>query len=403
MKREELKASFERIKPDEAAKRRMLENIMNEYERKKGKNMALNLRRAIPALAMVFVISGGLLVYSLTEKYNNNLSGSDRYSDADYPGTAREDYAAPILNQFQLGNRHYILLTDDLREEFRLPAVIDEKDIGEKIGIIEKSIDSSLIGSEIYGYIPAGCEAIVAVKIDNEYKLFRFFSFESYNSNRDEDAVEYLKLYGINNAEDIAEIYLISHSEQGKIQGYTDIVAKLTDRKEIADFYRFYSALKDSSDKYFDTLFNYRSNYTDGAETGYAAPGIADPELYAPDRTGGTGETVTDIIKERDSIAEDLPLIKDNDNNGVQSADTPVSNRQSEAGFSGYTDMGNTGSGEVSPSHGSAGYALENFITIRIFNQNGIYYDSPYYRNIGFISRYELNEEFREFLEGYIK
>jgi hypothetical protein len=46
------------------------------------------------------------------------------------------------------------------------------------------------------------------------------------------------------------------------------------------------------------------------------------------------------------------------------------------------------------------GNALGNPITIRIYNKNGIYYDSVYYRNIGFISRYEVGEEFAAFLSA---
>ena len=64
MKKEELKASFDRIKPDEAAKKRMLDNILNQYERKKGFFMPLNLKRAIPALAVIVVMAGGLLTYN---------------------------------------------------------------------------------------------------------------------------------------------------------------------------------------------------------------------------------------------------------------------------------------------------------------------------------------------------
>jgi hypothetical protein len=44
------------------------------------------------------------------------------------------------------------------------------------------------------------------------------------------------------------------------------------------------------------------------------------------------------------------------------------------------------------------GNALENAITIRIFNKNGIYFDAVYYRNIGFMSRYEISEEFAAFI-----
>lgn len=403
MKKEELRDSFDRIRPDEAAKRRMLDNILNQYERKKRIYMPFGLQRAVPALAVVVIIAGGLLTFNLAGRYNNNLSNGNKPGVADYSRDVQEDAVAPLLNQFQFGNRYYILLTDDLRKDFGLPSSIDESDIGEKIGDITASVDSSLIGVEIYSYIPAGCEAVVAVKKDNEYRLFRFFSFESYNRNQDEDAAEYLKLFGIKTSDDIAKIQFIGYSEQGKIQGYTDIIAELTGRDEIADFYKFYSVLKNSSDKYFETLFNFRSQYTGDVEVDYAVPDNMDPELTAPDRTGGAADVMHDIITERERMAEDLPLATDGNSSSVRSADTPVTDRPSSPGYPNMVDTGNTGSGEVQPSQGSAGYALENWVTIRIYNRKGIFYDSPYYRNIGFISRYEVNEEFREILEGYIK
>ena len=39
--------------------------------------------------------------------------------------------------------------------------------------------------------------------------------------------------------------------------------------------------------------------------------------------------------------------------------------------------------------------------TIRIYNRNGIYYDSMYYANIGFINRYEVSKEFADYLDKY--
>ena len=41
MRKEDLRASFDRIRPDESAKKRMLGNILNQYERKKGIIMPL--------------------------------------------------------------------------------------------------------------------------------------------------------------------------------------------------------------------------------------------------------------------------------------------------------------------------------------------------------------------------
>ena len=58
--------------------------------------------------------------------------------------------------------------------------------------------------------------------------------------------------------------------------------------------------------------------------------------------------------------------------------------------------------GETSASYsGSVGSdALGNPITIRIYNRSGVYLETVYYPNMGFISRHEVNDEFAAFLRG---
>ncbi|HEY8421407.1 MAG TPA: hypothetical protein VIL05_06680 [Thermoclostridium sp.] len=399
MKKEDLKASFDRLKPGETAKKRMLDNILNQYEKKRVFYMPSGVKRAIPALAIIVVLAGGLLAYNNLIQGNRGMPNG--YNDIKNVDTGREDAAAPILNQFKIKDRHYILLSDDLREDYGLPVLIDEKDIGKKIADVASSPDASLIGSEVYSYIPAGCEAIVAVKNDSGYRLFRFFTFESYNNNQDEDAMEYLKLYGINKAEDIAKIRLIQNSEQGRLQGGTDIIAEITGRDEITSFYGFYSTLKNSSDKYFDALFNFKGMSSDNNrdESNSSFPRASTPELTAPDKIG-TGTDMPLDVTNPDETANYLPPVK-TDDGGASSGDTPISSGSSLPGST-MVDKGNAGSGTVEPWRGAAGDALANPITIRIYNQNGIYYDSPYYRNIGFISRYELGEDFERFIAKYL-
>lgn len=397
MKKEDLKFSFEQIKPDESAKRRMLQNILN-HDRKKGSYMINNFKKVIPALALVVVLAGGLLTYS--NLMRNNISPG-KYNGVEYTDTGREDAVAPLLNQFQIDNKHYILLSDDLRADYGMPAVIDERDIGEKIADITTSPDASLVGSEVFSYVPAGGDAVVAVKKDNNYQLFRFFTFESYNNNQDEDAVEYLKLHGINKADDILIIQFISHSEQSKLQDLTDITGEITDRDEINQFYSYYSVLKNSSDKYFDRLFNFSgSNSSDkSVDTGEpASEGLVPPDYVGYGKDLPMGEPA------QTDVAEDMPLIIDDKHEaGVVSGDTPISDKSSVSvhPIQGGMDTGNTGY-SVGASQGSVGNALDNPITIRIYNQSGVYYDSMYYRNIGFISRYEISKDFSNFISRYV-
>src|SRR5690606_38134044 len=105
----------------------MFDNILIKSGRRKGINMALfNFRKAVPVLALAVVITGALLTYNtLSGKYNKKLTSEyDAAGDAAYP--AREDAAAPVVNQFQIGDRYYTLLSDDLRADFNLPDAVNE-------------------------------------------------------------------------------------------------------------------------------------------------------------------------------------------------------------------------------------------------------------------------------------
>ncbi len=419
MKKEELKTFFDMNKPSESAKKRMLDNIM-KYDYNKKDNLKIYSKKAIPALALTAVIAAGILTYSILPGLllGNNDVPHEYVSDQATAGG--EGAVAPILNQFQIDGRHYILLSDDLRNGYGLPGTVNEGDIGEKLTDITTSPDKSLIGSAVYRYIPAGGKAVVAVKKDSGYQLFRFFVFESYNNNQDEDAAEYLTLFGINNAEDISKIQFIGYSEQSKLQGITDIRGEITDRDEIAKFYTYYSALKNSSDKYFNRLFNFSGTNTGnkGAEIDTISPdteasesdnavstGVRVPGMAAPDQISyeemGLGENLPmEIAPVKPDYAEDQPLTAEDIAKPVQANTASVSKSATTTDSSRDTMM-DTGNGQTMSAEGntgSVGNALDNPITIRIYNKNGVFYDSIYYRNIGFISRYEVGEEFAAFL-----
>jgi hypothetical protein len=401
VKKEEFKSSLSKIEPDQAAERRMLNNILSHSG--KEQKMKFNYRKAIPALGLAIVIAGSILAYDI-------MQGKDTVPSPDFlPGEAadaREDMAAPLVNQFQIEDKHYILLFDDLRAEYGLPLRIDESDIGSKITTITNSVDPSLIGSEVYRYEPAGSEAVVAVKKDDSYQLFKFFNFESYNNNQDEDAVEYLKIYGIDSAEDIAKVQFIVYSEQSKIEGRLDVRGELTSRDEIAEFYRYYSVLKNSSDKYFERLFNYKPDGNQGIDIEVDA-GVDIPDQTRPMPPDAVQDIVhpnpgsIDPAPDHIGYAEDMPLVNsvDAQNETVESRSTPNDEPK------GMMDMGNAdpAMGATSSSQGSTGNALADPVYIRIYNNSGIYLETIYYKNIGFISRHEINKEFADFLEGCIR
>jgi hypothetical protein len=373
--RDDIRIIFDNIKPDTPARERMLKNILYPKKRKEITMLSFNFRKAIPALVIAVILTGGMLTYGL---FNRGLRGNENpdmpQRDVDFIGDdasfGAEDMPAPLLNEFQIDKRHYFLASDYV-EEFGFPAEIRDEDIGPKIATIEKSPDKSLIGCEVFRYVPAGCEAVVAVKRNDEYVLFKFFTFESYNNNQDEDAIEYLKLYGIEDPEDIAKIRFIVHTEQSKLEGSVNVSGEITDRNDIAKFYNFYSVLKNSSDKYFEKLFgNIGAGNSTDVEIDVAYP--VEPE--------SVDSSVSITV---DPIAPD--------------------HIQAPAASQGMMDMGETVPGAVAPSQGSAGDALANPVTIRIYNQNGVYFETMYYRNIGFISRYEVTDEFAAFMERYIR
>jgi len=404
MKREDIRCAIDRIEPDRDAEKRMLDHILRESG-KAGTVTAKTTfkpRRAIPVLAMSALVIAGVMIWGLSSGKLLTNDAGERLQAGDSMGSApREDAAVEQRDQFQLGNRHYILLQEEQRAEFELPDAIKDEAIGEKIATITDSVDKSLIGLEVYRYKPAGGEAIVAVKRDTGYQLFSFLAFESYLKNRDEDAKAYLELYGIHSADDIARILFIGHSEQAKLEGRTEILAELADRQKINKFYDYYSVLTDSSENYFKKLFGTADGDRGDAD---ADPHTAEPEsdgkvvppmpsdhadggyYDSPDASVGVGKKPDLEAREvaPSGYAEDLPTAYP-----VAPADTPNA----------------VGQGNTQASHpGSAGTnALDNPVTIRIYNRSGVYMETVYYPNIGFISRHEVNEAFANFLKECLK
>lgn len=408
MKREELKRAFDSIGPDRETERRMLDNILKQSEkaRERKTRPSFSLRKAVPVLAMALAVVAGIAIWGMSSGSLTGRNGDDgRLIANDSIGSApgREDAVYVLKDQFRLGNRHYILLGDEQRKEYGLPGTIGDGDIGGKIANISTSVDESLIGLEVYEYIPAGCEAVVAVRKDAGWQLFRFLSFESYNNNKDEDARAYLELYGIHGADDIVRIVFIGHSERAKLEYRMEILAELTDRDRIREFYDFYSVIPDSSDKYFDKLFGYIGG---GRGSGYADP-VPDPVMpemndravppVPPDYREGT---TYDIPVAPDHIGQDA--ITDPSGSygtapatiaGDLAGKTPVDSGV-QPGYQGETSASIGGSAGTN--------ALDNPVTIRVYNRSGVYLETVYYPNIGFISRHEVSDEFAAFLSSCI-
>ncbi|NLY17876.1 MAG: hypothetical protein GX045_02710 [Clostridiaceae bacterium] len=145
---------------------------------------------------------------------------------------------------------------------------------------------------------------------------------------------------------------------------------------------------------------------TDPAAPDMNPPDAIEPDMSAPDYMKSGQRLPMGETKARFDIAEDMPLIIQDESDTIFSSgsahnatagDTPVSSGTSSV----IMDMGDEGQISGSSS-GTAADALANPITVRIYNQKGLYFDSMYYMNIGFINRYEISEDFADFINSYI-
>lgn len=337
----------------------------------------ISVKKTILMFSMATIITAGVM--------GTRLLSDSRAEDSNL--LSRDSIAiAVIKDQFKISNRNYNILSEEQKKEYGFSGTISASDIGPRITTISTSVDADLIGLEVYKYLPADGEAVVTVKKDNEYKLYKFLSFDSYNNNQDEDVISYLELYGINSAEDIAKIQFIGHSDKAKIEGRLDIISEITDKGTIAEFYNYYSVIKNSSDAYFDKLFNYKGSNNESKDTA--------PELK---------ELPPDYVERKKvnlpvdkSKAGDIHYAEDSLSAGeTKTSDTTTEDIGSDTSF----DKGEKR--EVTGSTGTAGNALNNSLAIRIYNQKGVYLEAEYYPNIGFISRHEVNKDFASFLKNY--
>jgi len=347
---EELKNSFDKIAPNEVTKKRMLDHIIAFHKNKKNnKKYSQFLFKAIPAVAMVLIVTASLLAFFNLNKDNASIienTGDRMIQDDKMTEEHTADLSTEPLNQFKIEDKTYNILRDSDRSDYGFSETIAQKDIGKRITSIKSNAAPELIGCAVYQYLPANGDAVVAVKKDNGYILYKFYGFDSYMNNQDEDAEAYLKLYGIRKVNDIAKIMIIDRSNNHSIT--------LTDRSQIQKFYDNYSVLKNASDKYFEKLYSYKneSNLTSATQ-----PNAIPPDY--PDQTQDTPQTTVQY------------------------------------------DTGNAGS-----SSGSAGISNDIFgnqVLIRIYNQGSIYFETVYYPNFGFISRYEIPKEFANLLDVFIR
>ncbi len=250
-------------------------------------------------------------------------------------------------------NKQYVPLSRELLKEYGFEETVSQSQIGAKLGTVTEGNDT---GKEVYAYIPAGSDAVVAMKDGDSYKLYSFLNFKSYENNQDEDMIEYLKVYGIHAYTDIKKV---------------TIGGRELEPDEIETFYNYFSALKNSSDAYFDSLFNGKDSSKNVAPD--IAPNI-DPSL-APDSGNQTNMPVIDEPQ--------VPPVSNEVTINEQASDTP---------------------GAVPGSSGSMGSdALSNSHSIVVYGQNGLSFEMKYYPDIEFISRHKVDSDFQVFLKEHLE
>lgn len=292
MKVEELSRAFKKVKPDEKTKRRMLTNILKEQKDSENWVFA-HFLKPIPLLFTFVILLGGFFVY----RHFNPLqiagpSNSDHHLDTTEEGT--ENGAYEIKDEFQIDDRYYYLLRDEKRKAYGLPPTILEEDIGEQFSTITESIDENLINRDVYHYVPAQSEAIVAVSFNGDYQLYEFFNFESYEEGQDETGQRYLELYGIHHAAHIAYVQFGRFSLNESPDPDLNIISEISDEENIEKFYAYYAQLTNDSDLYFDRLFHWEDH--EGEENDSSNHENFDHESSMPAYEGSSQGALEDSV-----------------------------------------------------------------------------------------------------------
>ncbi|HHW47307.1 MAG TPA: hypothetical protein GXX14_01655, partial [Clostridiaceae bacterium] len=153
------------------------------------------------------------------------------------------------------------------------------------------------------------------------------------------------------------------------------------------------------SKEYFDRLFNFRPSDSGNIGRVPEAKGEIgiEPDLVPPDSPQNPDLPRNQVKTDETGYAEDLVLSK------ADARDNPVSDRGSGVIYDTGEQAPSVESASSAGSVGSVGNALGNPVTIKIYNRFEVYYETVYYPNIGFISRYKVTDEFADFLNRYIR
>ncbi len=279
MNKKDIKTSFDKISPTEEQKEKMLETIISANQKK---GVYSRIKRYIPVTAAaVFVICAALIVPDIFTKpiVENFTSDSTAAADSDlvmmqtektlaeiytpsetYPATKNPEptedlgydsyidiHIAQAQQTIVFSGRKYRCATDYEVTQYGLKPVISQSDMGEFIAFLDNPPVPELQDAEVCRLKGSDSEAIVLVYDYKNWYYYIFENFVSYEKNQDENASEYLKVFGVSSADDILSITVTDFT----------IPAKSLSRTQISLFYDGFKGLVNSSDTYFKAISEY--------------------------------------------------------------------------------------------------------------------------------------------------
>ena len=322
---------------------------------RKNRNRRLWLPAACCAGALCLV-GIGMGIDRLLLMGGGSLWGEVTELDTASSGSDTDIYVIPAESSFTLNGKRYEQAGSGSAQIWGrpLPSAVSEESLGAAVGTISGS--GELDGETVYTYTPAGGEALVAVSLDGRYRLYVFSNFLSYEENGDEDAEEYLKVYGADGPEDLLSVELLEYPD-----GVSEYSLGVLSEEEKGRFYSLFSGLKEKSAQYFQALSSYE---TQNAQTSSSAAEEAEPppaeSFTAVFDPGGTAYLPADSYGK---AAED---------NAAAASQSAV------AGVS---------------------HALDDSVCVRITFKSGLTREFWYYPRIGFLSRFEAAPELQKLLE----
>ncbi len=174
-------------------------------------------------------------------------------------------------NEFMFDGRLYERITDYQREAYDLPAEVPESEAGEPLGVIEESVDKTLIGCPVYRYDDFYGEWVYTAKRAGKVEVYLFAGFHSSfdpapYEDPDRGAAEFLRIFGVDSAAAIDRIELWDSPE-----GVYVWQATYREREAIEAFYEAFRVLFSDKKGAEETMMSVGKLYAAQEETTVAS------------------------------------------------------------------------------------------------------------------------------------